>query len=347
MLHDITEKHLNAGFFSLDHVIIKDLTQEQASAVRDCLEYARKIVGLSGKFVTETRVHLTRAHHKLKDCHGTADLIVFNPVNSVLHVIDWKFGKGVEVGVEDNPQLKAYGLGAWLEGNTIWPDVKEDIESVEVHVVQPRLYNYQSLNYDVAELMDWAEYQLVPAIENAESPDPHFEAGENQCRWCPVKQQCGRRHEFAQEVAQEVFRQYAVTESGDEIPADEVEFLLKSEKFLVTYMKDARANLMNNILSGQKSTTFKIVAGRSIRRWSDDKAVGAYLIDRFDPEAIFKTKLISPAMAETMLTPEERKSDEFQALWEKPAGKLAMVTMDDRRKAIESPAQEAFKDYVE
>ena len=46
----------------------------------------------------------------VKDGFGTGDLVIV--ADDVMQVIDFKYGKGVTVSAEHNPQMMLYALGA-------------------------------------------------------------------------------------------------------------------------------------------------------------------------------------------------------------------------------------------
>lgn len=112
---------------------------------------------------------------------GTADAIVVRP--GVVQVFDLKYGKGVKVSAEGNPQLRIYGLGA-MDHYFDW-----GIRRVELHIVQPRLDWHSTELLTAGELTAWGEQELRPAAERAWRGPEEYEAG-SWCRFCKAKGVC-------------------------------------------------------------------------------------------------------------------------------------------------------------
>ncbi len=68
------------------------------------------------------------------DGFGTGDCVII--ADGTLHIIDFKYGQGVLVSAEDNPQMKLYALGALDLFDGIY-----DIEMVSMTIYQPRREN--------------------------------------------------------------------------------------------------------------------------------------------------------------------------------------------------------------
>ena len=123
---------------------------------------------------------------------GTADTVVI--YGDRLYIIDLKYGKGVPVFAENNPQLMLYGLGAYLEFSMFY-----DIKDIEMHIVQPRLESTSSFIMSAEELLKWAEEEVKPLAQNAWDGTGKYEAGE-QCRFCRAKDACKARSEKFLEI---------------------------------------------------------------------------------------------------------------------------------------------------
>lgn len=116
---------------------------------------------------------------------GTADAVVMAPGR--LHVLDLKFGRGVRVSAESNPQLRLYALGALrgLEG------LLDDsvVAEVTMTIVQPRLGARSDETISRLELERWAGWAQARA-EMTDDPQAPLCPSESACRWCPAAGAC-------------------------------------------------------------------------------------------------------------------------------------------------------------
>ena len=79
-----------------------------------------------------------------------------------MEVIDFKYGKGVRVSAEHNPQMMIYALGAYDRFSFDYR-----IERVRMTIVQPRIDNLSEYELSVSELMQWTDETLRPAAKAA------------------------------------------------------------------------------------------------------------------------------------------------------------------------------------
>ena len=125
-------------------------------------------------------------------CTGTADCIALSPDGSELKVIDLKFGRGVPVSAEGNPQLRLYALGALRLFEALG-----SIETVTMVIVQPRLDSISQDTMSASDLQDWYRWVVEPAIAETASPEARFGPGEKTCRWCPAAGMCAAQQRWA------------------------------------------------------------------------------------------------------------------------------------------------------
>lgn len=130
-----------------------------------------------------------RVYTGVHGCWGTADAVIVSPRH--VHVIDYKYGKGVEVCAEDNPQLKLYGVGAL----DTFGDVLGDTEFVEWTIHQPRLGTTSTDSTTVADLRRWRDHAVAPVAAEALAGSDRFGPSLTSCRWCPVAGTCRPRIE--------------------------------------------------------------------------------------------------------------------------------------------------------
>ncbi len=353
MLHSVTEEALTLGLTSLTDAIIGtySLTGEHISAVNDILDY---VFTLKAKHedepyeFIETKVSLAKYAEdlgcpELEDVYGTLDYQLSFPQIKKLYVIDWKFGKGIEV-FPDSEQLKAYALAALKR-----LELHKNFDDVHVIIGQPRLYAgelFKEQVYTTEELTSWAKNDLVPALLNARTKHPHFNPGKKACQWCEVKATCKERNRIAHETAAEVFKVHA--QLPNQVNIEDILGLLGKAKELTSYIKDLELFVTNKLKNGETVPGYKLVAGRSLRKWDDVNSVIDYVatlgLTEFD---ISTMKIMSPAQLEKKLGRAQARTDEFQVLVVKPEGKPTLTNDGDKREALNfETAEDKFKQFV-
>lgn len=349
-LHKATELCLRAaepmGFsahISLDPVesLVPTLTRDQKLLVQDCIDYFQRVlmtIGADYVVSIEKEVSLAPFHSILWGCTGTSDVIIETPTE--LHVIDWKFGGGNIVWAADNDQLYAYAVGAAVN-----PQILEGYEKIHIHVVQPRLDHYDVWVVDIPAILAWLNGRCIPGIQRSYEKHAPFVPGEIQCRWCPAKVHCRARFNWNQQTAADIFK--AAVNAPDDVALAELNNLLGRAKELETYLKDIREYFMRKIQQGIDIPGWKLVAGRSNRRWVSEQKAEAYLLENFDYDQVYKTTLVTAPQAEK-LDKSLKYDEEFQALIEKPQGKPTLTHEKDPRPALDfRSAEEKFKNALE
>lgn len=327
-LHDQQEKD----------TIGKPLSKELDAEQLECIEANRDwLADLQAEhhitwLQTERKIDLSG--YGIEDAGGTADIIMGSEKRS-LHILDWKFGKGVPVYVEKNEQLMDYLCGA--AGNL---EALESYDELWIHLGQPRFDYFASYQCNVNELMG-----LVNAIKNAvKSYD--IVAGDKQCFWCRGKVRCVEYEERVRGNAAVVFKAHDVMKNN-QVDFKTMAKLLEIEplfKQVFKAVKDAYAEMSTGQL---KEHGFKRVAGRSTRSYVSDDQVVEYLCKNYgDVEDIYtEPKLKSPAQIEKSIKG-IKKDPEFQKLIYKPVGKPTIVSLDDKRPEYDSGAGSAFAHLV-
>lgn len=110
---------------------------------------------------------------------GTGDVVIV--ADDLVNIIDLKYGKGVGVSAEQNPQLRLYGIGAYLEHSMLY-----DIHRVRMTIIQPRLENISVEELSVEELLSWAEQEIRPKAQLAIAGKGEFKVGDH-CRFCKAR----------------------------------------------------------------------------------------------------------------------------------------------------------------
>ena len=257
----------------------------------------------------------------VKEGFGTGDLIVI--ADDVIQVIDFKYGKGVTVYAEHNPQMMLYALGALNLYSHLY-----DINTVQLSIVQPRLDNISEWELSVSSLIDWAENVLKPKAEQAANGEGEFKAGDH-CRFCKIKSTCRKRAETMLDMAKYDFAPPA--ELTDEEISQVLNVASKLSKWADDIFAYAQAKAIND---GVKWDGFKIVEGRSARKYADENKIADICREHgYSISQIYKTSLIGITDMEKLLGKKQ-----FRELLSdyiiKPKGKLTLVPATDKREEV-------------
>lgn len=301
------------------------------SEMEDCTEsYAQYIAEQIAKYdspvvMVEQRLDFSKY---VPGGFGTGDCVIV--ADDVLTVIDYKHGKGVPVSAENNSQMMLYALGALELFDSLY-----DIREICMIIFQPRLENVSEFTMTVNTLLDWAENELRPKAELAEKGEGEFCAGEH-CRFCKIKATCRKRAEYNLMLAQYDFA------PPDMLEDTEIEAILEKVEALTAWAADVKEYALSQALAGKQWTGYKVVEGKSNRKYTDENAVAAAV------KAIGKYPYSEPEIlgitAMTKLLGGKKKFDELLSKYVcKPQGKPTLVPASDKRKAW-NPAQEDFKE---
>ena len=280
--------------------------------------------------LVEQRLDLTRY---VPEAFGTADCIIVG--GDRLHIVDFKYGMGVLVEAEHNPQMMLYALGALELLDGIY-----DIQKISVSIFQPRRENVCTWSLPKEELLRWARDDLVEKAHLAYMGEGEYRAGE-WCTFCRAAVRCRARAEEKLRLAKEEFKYPPlITDEEIEDVLGEIPELIKWANAILAYATDAAVN------HGKVWMGFKIVEGRSVRRYKDEDVV-AREAESAGYTDIFDKKLISLTQMERLMG-KKAFTDILDGLIEKPPGKPTLVPISDKRPAIHTgSAQSEFTAITE
>ena len=248
------------------------------------------------------------------DGFGTSDALIIG--DDTMVVCDFKYGKGVEVSATSNTQLMCYALGAYIAYSPIF-----DIQDIVLVIYQPRLANCSSWNISASDLISWAETELRPKAKLAEAGEGDFAAGD-WCRFCKARSTCRERSRKNLELLRYDFR------LPPELEEEEIADILNMSGDLEAWVKDIKDHALKSLLSGGKLEGWKIVEGKSNRRYTDeDKVADAVAAAGYEP---YEKKLLG-ITSMTSLLGRKKFNELLSGLVEKPQGKPVLVRSDDKR----------------
>ena len=300
---------------------MNDATDEYVNYVMEQVESAKKTCN-DPLVLVEQRVDFS---HWVRQGFGTSDALII--ADATLHIVDLKYGTGVPVSAEDNSQLKCYGLGA-LE---LFDDIY-DIDTVALTIFQPRLHNVSEWQISKKDLLKWATEVLKPTADMAYDGKGEFSCGK-WCRFCRAKNICRARAKANLKLAHYDFK------LPPELSDTEIEVILSKIDELVSWASGIKEYALQKALSGKEWAGFKLVEGRSVRKYTDGAAVANAVSEAgYDP---YEKKLLGITAMQKLLG--KARFNEILANYiEKPRGKPTLVPDSDKRPAMKNTAKNDF-----
>ena len=301
---------------------MNDCATGYAAYVLEQVEAAKQVCA-DPVVLIEQRVDFSRW---VEDGFGTADALII--ADGTLKICDYKHGLGVLVRAEKNPQLMCYALGALELFDKIY-----DIDTVSMTIYQPRRDNVSTFEMSKDDLYQWADEVLKPTAELAFAGDGNFLCGE-WCGFCKAKTDCRARAEANLELARYEFKLPLLLTDED------IEEILAKVDELVSWASDIKEYALQQAISGKEWTGWKLVEGRSNRKYVNDSVV-ADVVEHagFDP---YERKVLGVTAMQKLLG--KSRFDELLSPYiEKPQGKPALVPESDKRPAMLTAAAD-FKE---
>jgi len=262
---------------------------------------------------------------------GTGDCVVI--ADGTLHIIDLKYGRGVLVEAEDNPQMKLYALGALELFDGIY-----DTSEVSMTIYQPRRENISTQTVFKESLYQWAEEVLKPAAALAFDGNGQYRCGD-WCQFCRAAVKCRARAEEQLSLARFEFALPPVLNDED------IEEILALLEDLTSWANDIKAYALEAAVShGKEWHGFKLVEGRSNRRYANEDAVAKAANDAGYRD-VYRQTLITLTEMERLMG-KVKFQEILGGLIEKPPGKPTLVPLSDKRQAINTSAKHDFKEEM-
>jgi len=259
---------------------------------------------------------------------GTGDCVIV--ADGLLHIIDFKYGLGVLVSAKDNPQLKCYALGAVDTFGDLY-----DFSSIRLSIYQPRRENISTFDLTKDELLKWADEVLVPTAKLAYEGKGEFCAGDH-CRFCKVRATCRAMADYSMQLAKHEFIDPPL------LDVLEIVAVLKKVDVLVSWAEDVKEYALQQALKGTQYPGYKLVEGRSNRKYTDeDKVVKAVIKAGYDP---YEKKLLGITAMEKFLG-KKKFNEVLSGLVMKPQGKPVLAPNSDTRPEFNT-AKKDFDDFL-
>lgn len=310
---------------------VKEMTDYIVPYVEYVNETFRKVQAKDSAAVllTEQRVDFSEY---VPEGFGTSDVVIIG--DDEITVIDLKYGKGVEVSAEGNPQIRLYALGAI---NMF--DLMYEFKSVNMVIYQPRRENISQESMGVKGLQEWAEEVIKPAAGLALSDKPPYCPGEwCTSHFCPGAGACKARAKYVLELERHSGKDPALLSDA------EIADCIGRAEGLAKWAKALGAYALDSALNGHAIPGYKVVEGRANRIYKDSDAVAKAVVGAgFDEAMVYKRELIGITDMEKLLT-KKKFNEILKDLVIKPQGAPKLVPETDKRAEFKPNIKNEFEE---
>ncbi len=291
LAHEVAEIYANHDQIDMGATtedIAKEITKEMIECAEGYRDYIQELTTRPDAVILlEQRVDFSPW---VPDGFGTADCIIIQ--GDSMAIIDYKYGAGVKVSAENNPQMKFYGLGALNDYGIAY-----DVKRVHLYIYQPRMNNISLDTISTEELLEWGETVVKPIAQKAAKGKGTHQAGEH-CRFCPHAGKCRTLTKTCTEYVTTHGMKTAVPVLADW----EVAEVLHMEPLVSLWLKRVKDQALSTMMNGGTVPGYKVVEGRGSRAWADELEVAAWLDKNgIAREEYTKTEVLSVAQMEKAL----------------------------------------------
>lgn len=343
LAHEFGELRLKRYSGEIDN--LEEWTERTSELVKDSLysESLEEYAGSYADFVWEkyqlaqktTSDAVLRIEEKIDltayvpEGFGTGDAVIL--ADGTMEIIDLKYGKGVQVSAVENKQMMLYALGALDMFGFMYA-----IHTVRMTIYQPRLDNVSEWEMPVEELLMWGMNELAPRAKMAFAGEGSFIPGKH-CQFCRAKAQCRALAEKNMEIAQHEFDDVSLLSDA------EISKVLEQMDIFRNWMSAVEEYALQAALNGKAFPGFKLVEGRSNRKYIDEKKVADRLIENgYKSDLIYEPAKLKTITAMEKLVTKKAFTAILGDLIIKPQGKPTLVPVSDKRQEWNS-AENDFK----
>jgi len=303
---------------------------DMAPPIQSYIDYCRALQTRDSVMMVENRVSYRpwiakeARGKKNEEGFGTADCLIVS--DNILHCIDYKNGSGVHVDVKNNTQAMLYALGVYNELSFLY-----DFDKITMHIVQPRKQNICEWTISVKALLRFGK-AVTKRSRQAVSKNPKFTPTPEGCQWC--------RKGMAGDCDALIAHTLAITSAlFDDMTNPDKRTLLDNKKLILSTIAAVEKNVIATLEAGDEFDGYKLVEGRTTRKWTEDAA--DYLQENYDPDEIYLTKIIGVTLGDKLLSKEEMSQHTFKA-----QGSPVLAPESDRRKSIQTDVTDEFSDVT-
>lgn len=239
---------------------------------------------------------------------GTADAIIIS--NNTLHIVDLKYGMGNNVTAYENTQLLLYAIGMYHNIK-----LKDSIDTIILHIVQPRTNNFDKWSLSIKEMSFFEGYFKAKAEEALRDNAPRI-PNESACKWCKANSTCPALYKFAEEVI----------DQEDEIDDSKIKNIIENAELIKNFVNSVKNKVYEKLSSGLSFPGYKLVPGRNVRKIRTDSNNKIF---ELLGEKAYSKSLIGVTELEKLVDKETLKSLVYIS-----SCKPVLVTESDKREAL-------------
>lgn len=326
LAHEVAEVYARGGHIAPEASNASEITLEMIECAMGYADYIQEQVKRDDAIVLlEQRVDFSPW---VPDGFGTCDCIILQ--GETMTVIDYKYGVGVPVSAEDNPQMKLYALGALNDFGLAY-----DVTHIEMHIYQPRINNVSDCALMVEDLLEWAEQTVKPVAQKAVKGNGDYCAGE-WCKFCPHAGRCRQ----LTKVCTEYVETHSLRVAVPVLAPHEVAEVLAMEPLVTLWLKRVKAQALSTLLDGGEVPGYKVVEGKmGNRKWQDELQVAEKLLaSGYAKEDFTETKLLSPAAMDKALG-KKTVVELLEGMIDRSPGAPIVVPVNDKRPSLDRLAE--------
>lgn len=305
--------------------------QDMCDYVQEYLDFVRAhLVDSECVLYTEEKVDFS---HIAPSAFGTLDSCVINPKEKKCDIFDLKYGKGIFVDAFENTQGMLYGLGILNDLDFLY-----DIETITIHIVQPRMDNFSAYTLKVEDLKKFGKFAKSKA-KLAISENPPRIPGEKQCGWCKAKGNCKALFDFTEKTIVASFDNLDEELDPNSLSLEQKRSIMDNKKLIEDFFKSIESSVFELLYQGEEFPGYKLVRGKSNRQFTE--AAEKVLIEKLGDKAYKPKQLIGITDIEKLLGKE--KDEIMPKITYKPEGKVTLaVEGDGREPVIITTAEDMF-----
>jgi len=323
--HELCEKLVNSFInqdgkqHECDDSEMYECCLEWLSLVEECTAALETSQKRKAKVFTEIKLDYS---NYAPEGFGTCDCLIC--CGKAIHVLDFKYGRGIPVPVEHNPQLRCYAIGAL----NLFEGIAE-IEQIKMTICQPRKNYCETTTETVEEILDWAENELKPKAEMAFKGEGELVPGDH-CVFCRVRAKCRARYEYVTSAISDDF------DEPQTLSDEEIEQIIPKLDDIEDWVDDVRKYVLSRTLNGHKWKSVKCVEGRSCRQISS-AAADELRKQGYNDDQIFNHKIKGLGELATLLGGDDALNAVLGKYITKPKGKPTIVPRvgNERRQELE------------
>jgi hypothetical protein len=259
------------------------VTKQMASFVNDYIKYVNS---LGGYQYYENTVYFNSI---VEGGFGTADTIVIK--GDTIHIIDFKYGIGVEVEAYGNTQGMLYALGAL----NMFSDLK--FKNVVIHIYQPRKANVCEWNITVPKLIEWSYWATEQATKALTSNERV--AGPKQCQWCSAKKNCGTLSKYVEDIFDGDFNME--DNNPHQVNDEKIKLILDNKRLILSYINTVEETAKEKLSKGIPVKGYKLVKGSKTRKWKSNWHAEQFLQEHLTSDDVYVKKILSITKAEEII----------------------------------------------